>query len=88
MQIVVTLLAGTVRALLSFLKICFFVRAVLSFLPIDEQHPITRFTAVVTEPIIAPIRALFDRYGWCRGSVLDVPFFTAFMLISAISLFL
>ena len=87
MQIVVTLLVGTVRALLSFLKICFFVRAVLSFLPIDEQHPIVRFTALVTEPIIAPVRALFDRYGWCRGSSFDVPFYTAFLLISALSLF-
>lgn len=87
MHIVVALLVGTVRALLTFLKLCFFVRAVLSFLPLDDQDPISRFTALVTEPVIVPVRALFDRFGWFRNSVLDVPFFTAFLLISAISLF-
>lgn len=87
MDIVVALLVGTVSALLTFLKLCFLVRAVLSFLPVDEQNPIARFTALVTEPVIAPIRALFDRFGWFQNSVLDVPFFTAFMVISAISIF-
>ncbi|MBE6604141.1 MAG: hypothetical protein E7639_00340 [Ruminococcaceae bacterium] len=87
MHIFVALLIGTVRALLTFLRLCFLVRAVLSFLPVDEQNPIARFTALVTEPVIAPIRALFDRLGWFQSSVLDAPFFAAFMVISAISLF-
>ncbi|MBQ2758038.1 MAG: YggT family protein [Clostridia bacterium] len=87
MHIAVALLVGTVSALLTFLKLCFFVRAVLSFLPVDEQNPITRFTALVTEPVIVPVRALCDRFGWFQNSVLDVPFFIAFLVISAISMF-
>ena len=88
MQIFLALLGGTAHALLVFLKLCFFVRALLSLLPLDEQNSISRFTALVTEPVILPVRALFDRFGWFRGCVLDAPFFTAFLLISALSLFI
>ena len=87
MNIAILLITNTVQTVLTVLQICMLVRAVLSFLPLDDQDPISRFTALVTEPVIVPVRALFDRFGWFRNSVLDVPFFTAFLLISAISLF-
>lgn len=61
------------------------VRAVLSWFPVDEDNPISRFVCMVTEPLVSPIRALFDRMGWFRNFPLDMSFFTAFLLLSAVN---
>ena len=85
MQLVVALLRGTVRALLSVVEICFLVRAILSWFPIREDNPILTFTSMVTEPFIAPVRALFDRFGWFRDFPLDMSFFVSFLLVNVAS---
>ena len=84
MNLVVSLLIGTVQALLSVVQLCFLVRAILSWLPLSDDNPLVTFTAMVTEPIIAPIRALFDHFGWFRDFPLDVSFFVAFILVNLV----
>ena len=79
------ILGNTVLALLSAIEICMLVRAVLSWFPIRDDNPILRFVVMVTEPLIAPIRALFDRMGWFRNFPLDMSFFVTFLLLSAAS---
>jgi YggT family protein len=61
------------------------IRAVLSWFPIDEENPILRFVRLVTEPLIAPIRALFDRMGWFRNFPIDISFLVAFLLLSFVN---
>ena len=85
MRIAISLLGNTVVALLSAVELCMLIRAVLSWFPIQEDNPILRLVVMVTEPLIAPIRALFDRMGWFRGFPLDVSFFVAFLLLSAVN---
>ena len=43
---------------------------------------------VVTEPIIMPIRALCNRFGWFQGMPLDMPFFLTMILLTFGSMFL
>lgn len=81
MNLFVALLAGTVRALFFFVEICFLVRAVLSWFPLREDHPVILFVAMVTEPIVAPVRALLDRLGWFQNLPIDVSFFFAYLLL-------
>ena len=76
---------NTVTVLLSALELCMLIRAVLSWFPIRDDNPILRFVCMVTEPLIAPIRALFDRMGWFRNFPLDMSFFVTFLLLSAIN---
>ena len=85
MNLALLILANTTVALLSILELCMLVRAVLSFLPIRDDHPVLSFVEMVTEPVVAPIRALFDRFDWFQNSVLDVPYIVAFLLISLLS---
>lgn len=85
MNLVVALLIGTVQALVSVVELCFLLRAILSWLPLSDSNPLITFTAMVTEPIIMPIRALFDRFGWFRDFPLDMPFFVAFILLNVVS---
>ncbi len=84
MNIALQLIANTAVALLTVVELCMLVRAVLSWFPIQDDNPILSFVCMVTEPVVAPIRALFDRFGWFRNSPLDVSFFVAFVLISLI----
>ena len=85
MDLFMTLLGGTVQALLAFLQLCMLVRAVLSWFPLRDDNPFVMLVTVITEPIIAPIRALFDRLGWFRDIPIDIPFFVALMLLSVVS---
>ncbi len=85
MSLFLTLLMGTVRALLSIVQLCFLVRAIFSWFPIREDNPFFLLVAMVTEPFILPFRALFDRFGWFRNMPLDMPFFFGFIAVSLIS---
>ncbi len=85
MRIALAILQGTVSALLSAVQLCMFVRAILSWFPIRDDNPILRFVLMVTEPLVAPIRALFDRMGWFRNFPIDMSFLAAFLLISFVS---
>lgn len=82
MALMLALLRGTVQALLTVVQLCFLVRALLSWFPVREDNPILSFVGMVTEPFVAPVRALFDKMGWFRNFPLDMSFFVAFVLVS------
>ncbi len=63
-------------------------RALLSWLFIDRESKFGAFLYVVTEPVIMPIRALCERFGWFRGMPMDMPFFITAVLLLVASLFL
>lgn len=88
MSLFLAILAGTVRALFSVLEICFLIRAVLSWFPIREDNPILLFVTMVTEPLIAPIRALFQKFGWFRNLPIDISFMVAYFLLLLIEVVL
>ena len=39
------------------------------------------FLALITEPVIMPLRLLFERMGWFEDSMIDVPFMLTFILL-------
>ena len=85
MDLFISLFVGTAQALLFMLELCMLVRAVLSWLPLKDDNPILLFVTMVTEPIVAPVRALFEKMGWFRNVPIDVSFFVAYLLLSAVS---
>lgn len=70
------------------LSLAMLVRAVLSWFTMGEQTKIGAFLYVVTEPVILPIRALCNRFGWFRGVPLDMPFLITMVLLSFAGIFL
>ena len=70
------------------LSIAMFVRAILSWFTMGEQTKLGTFMYVVTEPVIMPIRALCNRFGWFQGMPLDMPFFLTMILLTFGSMFL
>lgn len=71
-----------IAAFLNILSLLMTVRAIMSWLPISDGNGFMNFLILVTEPVVIPVRALFDRFGWFEGLPIDVSFFVAYMLIS------
>ncbi len=88
MGLFASIVIGTGRALLLILQGCMLLRAILSWFPISEDNPFLLFVQMVTEPIIAPIRALFDRLGWFRDFPIDVSFIAAYFLLMILQVLL
>lgn len=84
MDIFISIFIGTAQALLSVLEICMLLRAILSWLPIKEDNPILLFVHMVTEPIVIPVRALFEKMGWFQNSPIDISFLVAYLLLSVV----
>ncbi len=77
-----------VKCVLWVLEIAMFVRAVLSWFPGGDDNVLERFVRIITEPFIAPIRFIFDKFGWGSDLPLDLPFFVTLILISIASAFM
>ena len=78
-------LTTTVRILLIALQLLMLGRAILSWLPLEEENPVENFLFSLTEPVIAPVRALIDRIGWFEGLPIDTAFFITFFLLSGLT---
>ena len=85
MDLFVTLIIGIAQAILYSLEIAMLLRAILSWFPISEDNPFVLFVTMLTEPIVAPIRALFERMNWFQNIPIDISFFVAYLLLSVVS---
>ena len=63
------------------LSVAMLIRALLSWLPLDEDSKLAIFFYFVTEPMIMPLRMLCDRFGWGRSSPIDLPFLMTSLLL-------
>ena len=85
MVYVIYLIVKVVRLLLYVLELAMLLRAILSWLPIDEDSTLVNFLYAITEPLISPVRLLLDKLGWFRHTPLDISFFITFLLISLLA---
>ncbi len=63
-------------------------RAVFSWLPVDDEMGAVNFVYSVTEPVILPFRLVLERSEFVASLPIDVPFFAAFFSIGIIQTFL
>ena len=64
-----------VQFVLIFLDVIIFsmlIRAILSFLGVNEGGLLMRFLYVVTEPAIMPLRKLFYKLNWFQNTPFDM----------------
>ena len=85
---VLYVISTTVRYLIGVVQFLMFARAIISWLPIDEDNPIVNFLYAVTEPVILPVRAVIERFGWFEGMPIDMSFFITFLLLSILEMML
>lgn len=56
-------------------------RAVCSIFIMDDDNPIANFLYYATEPLVYPLRLLFEKLGVLEGFMLDIPFIATMFVI-------
>lgn len=82
-DIILYVLKGFVSVILTLIQLAMLIRAILSWFvdPLNEGG-ISTFLAILTEPLIAPVRALCAKMHWFEGVPIDVPFIITWLLLS------
>jgi uncharacterized protein YggT (Ycf19 family) len=69
--------------ILSVLQIAMLIRAIMSWFP-GDSNKLEIFLYSITEPLILPVRKLFERFNWFQGLPIDVSFFVTYLLLSIV----
>ena len=89
---IVYILINLVDTLLFLVQMMMFARAILSWMPMDDDGPvlgpIMNFLFAVTEPIIFPVRTLLEKIPALRTLPIDLSFMVTFMLLSTVQMML
>ena len=85
MPLIASLIVMVVQCVLWALNVAMFVRAIMSWIPDSEEWGVTRFVTVLTEPLIIPVRALFNKMGWFQDLPMDISFFVTYILLSIVT---
>ncbi len=88
MPTVVYFIVLLARTVVTVLLVAMFVRAVLSWFIDDEDSRLVRFLNLVTEPVIMPVRSLFERLGWFQNLPIDISFYVSYLLLALLQLML
>ncbi len=70
-----------VKIFLIVLQSAMLLRAILSWIPGADDNILSDFIYTVTEPVIVPIRLLFEKLGLFDDSPFDVSFFFTGLVI-------
>jgi YggT family protein len=68
-----------VSILVTILEIAIFLRAMLSWFPMDQGNPLVRILNEITEPILAPLRQVVPKFG-----MMDITPMVAFLVLFVI----
>ena len=67
--------------LIDILLLAMFVRAILSWFDPMQEWRLSGFLAMITEPVIMPIRMLCDKKRWFEGVPMDIPFILSWLAL-------
>ncbi len=81
---IIAFLRMFVFALLGIYEYLFIARAILSWFPMLQGNPIVELLYSITEPILAPIRALLWKIPGMNSLPLDFSVLVAFLLIEVL----
>lgn len=66
------------------MDVALFVRMIFSWIDPEMENRVSVFLFTLTEPLILPLRALFDRFRWFENSFFDMPFIFTALIIALI----
>ncbi len=81
MELLLYFIRRLVLLLLGVLNFAMLARVLFSWFDPMREGRISAFLFMVTEPIIAPVRALCYKKNWFQRTPLDVPFLITFVLL-------
>lgn len=78
------ILSAVASMLISILLLLMFIRAILSWFPMDEDSAFFNFLYGVTEPFIMPVRMILERFELFRSLPIDMSFLITAMILSVL----
>lgn len=87
MDLFVYLIQWTALALLDVLEIAFLLRAVLSWIPMEE-NAFSEIMYRITEPFVMPFRALFHKLNLFQTLPIDMSFLFAVIVLAILRTFI
>lgn len=78
---VLYMVARIVSLLLVVLEIAMLIRAIASWFPALDGAGFMDIVYMITEPLVVPVRLLFERFSIFRNSPIDFSFVIAFLLL-------
>lgn len=88
METVFYILAKCVRCLLDVVSLAMMLRAIMPIFADVEDSGFYALTVAVTEPFVAPIRYIFDKFGIAQDTPMDMAFFASYLILWVLDLFL
>ena len=88
MTVVLYCICTALRLLVGLMETLIFIRALLSWFPIDEDSFLPRLLFALTEPVILPVRLLLSRFGMGEDSPMDFSPMITMILLMLIGMFL
>ncbi len=88
MDFVVYLLISTVRLFLTVEQLLFLVRAILSWLFMEEDSLLTNFLYAATEPLVVPVRKILSHFESLQDFPIDISFMVTVLALSILQLIL
>jgi len=85
--VLIEVIKSFVLIFLSVIQFAMLLRAILSWFVMGGGK-FTNFLYAVTEPFIAPVRALFEKMNWLQNSPIDFSFMVTYLLISFLTILL
>ena len=79
---VLYVLANAVSLLLALLDVALLLRAIFSWLPALDDSRFGDFLYMITEPLIAPVRAILNRFSGVQNSPIDISFLVTCLLLA------
>lgn len=84
MDTVIYIFKQFILILLDVFQFAMMIRAILSWIDPMQEWKISTFLAVLTEPVIMPLRRLFEKMRWFEGVPLDIPFLLTWIILAII----
>ncbi|MBE6529087.1 MAG: YggT family protein [Ruminococcaceae bacterium] len=84
MELFHSILYHTLSGMLTVLWAALFLRAILSWFDPTGEGWLSGLLYMITEPMIHPVRMLFEKMDWFQETPIDVPFFAVVILIAVL----
>ena len=74
----------TVSIVFTIIEFAILARVLITWLPVPKENKLIQMLYTITEPILAPIRALIERSSFGKNMMFDFSPIVAFLLIGII----
>ena len=82
MEIFGTILRGTLSAIITLAQLALLLRAIFSWIDMTGEGRISAFLTMLTEPLILPIRKLFEKLHWFENVPFDMAFLSTVIVLA------